>query len=159
MPSGSCCDADWIDWRAERLNQFARRLYAEVKRAKPEVIVSAAPSIYPWSKTNYLQDWPTWVNEGYVDQVCPQVYRDNIASYRRELIKLAEQVDPEQRHKLVPGMLVRTADGYRTSDEMVRKMIAANREQGYAGEVIFYHEALRHHAEVLRECYQQGPQR
>ena len=37
-----------------------------------------APSIYPWSEEEYLQDWPTWMQKGYVDLVCPQVYRYNI---------------------------------------------------------------------------------
>ncbi|MEM8681345.1 MAG: family 10 glycosylhydrolase, partial [Planctomycetota bacterium] len=34
-------DPAWIDWRAQRLNDFARRLHETVKRVKPDAIVSA----------------------------------------------------------------------------------------------------------------------
>ena len=31
-----------------------------------------APSVWPWSRDNYLQDWPAWLDSNYVDIVHPQ---------------------------------------------------------------------------------------
>ncbi len=51
-------DAAWLRWRADKLNAFARRVYNEVKKINPDLLVSWAPSVYPWSYEEYLQDWP-----------------------------------------------------------------------------------------------------
>jgi uncharacterized lipoprotein YddW (UPF0748 family) len=68
-------DSAWIAWRVEKLNQFMRRLYLEVKQLRSTIFLSVAPSPYPWSVTEYLQDWPTWVKYNWVDAVIPQCYR------------------------------------------------------------------------------------
>jgi uncharacterized lipoprotein YddW (UPF0748 family) len=39
-------------------------------------------------KEQYLQDWPTWVNNDWVDEVCPQIYRYDIEKYQNELSKI-----------------------------------------------------------------------
>ncbi|MFW5725396.1 MAG: glycoside hydrolase family 10 protein, partial [Bacteroidota bacterium] len=78
-------DFNWIQWRAEILNDFMKRIHTEVKAADPDCIISMSPSIFPWAKEEYLQDWPTWVNSGYVDMIVPQVYRRDIEAYSRTL--------------------------------------------------------------------------
>jgi len=153
-PPANHLDAAWIDWRANLLNEFAGRMYRELKEMDSELIISAAPSVYPWSKENYLQDWPTWVAKGWVDEVCPQVYRDNIDSYRAELVKIVEQqVAPELLPLVVPGILVQTADGYDSAANLIGKMVEENRRMGFQGEVFFYDAALNTHREFFEEEY------
>ena len=96
---------DWVEWRAKRMTLFLKRLYTDVKSIDSTCIVSMAPSIYPWSKENYLQDWPTWLRQGYVDVVCPQVYRYDIEAYSRALREIVEwQVAPVRSEaKLLSG--------------------------------------------------------
>lgn len=148
-------DQPWIKWRSNRLNQFAARMHRELKAAKPDLIVAAAPSIYPWSEQEYLQDWPTWLAEGLVDVVSPQVYRDSFEPYQRELTKIAtDQVHPDQRARVFPGILLGTADGFRASDGMLEHMIAENRRQGFQGEVLFYDGAVAENAGTLKRFYQ-----
>lgn len=68
-------------WRASKLTSFAQELIAEVKAIRPDVMVSSAPSVYPFSYDNYCVDWPTWRSAGMFDEFIPQVYRNTAASF------------------------------------------------------------------------------
>lgn len=155
-PPNDHLDEAWVDWRAELLNQFMQRMHRELKAAAPEKIVSVAPSIYPWSKRNYLQDWPTWLKNGWVDEVCPQVYRDNLESYRGELKKIADMqvTTPADLQRVYPGILIQTASHHFNGPENVRAMVQANRDAGMQGEVFFYDAALRKYPELFVELYE-----
>lgn len=148
-------DAQWTDWRTHQLNKFAERMHHEVKAIRPKLVVATAPSIFPWSRAEYLQDWPTWVENGWVDVVSPQVYRDTIEAYRGELEKIVKkQVAPEHLHRVFPGVLVQTADGYRTTGKMIERTIEENRRVGLDGEIVFYDAALKPHQDVFKRLYQ-----
>lgn len=145
-------DFNWIQWRAEKLNEFMKRLYTEVKLADPDCIVSMSPSIFPWSKEEYLQDWPTWINFGYVDMIVPQVYRKDSLSYARTLAANIEYVLPEKRHLFVPGVLIRV-DGVQPSAELLEFKIEQNRRHGFEGEVYFFYEGLYRYQELFKRIY------
>ena len=148
-------DADWVDWRAGLLNDFMERMYRELKETSPDTIVSSAPSIYPWSKDEYLQDWPTWLEKGWVDEVCPQVYREQVESYRTELRNIVEsQVAEKNLRAVFPGILVQTADRKFNEAKNIRAMVRANREAGFSGEVYFYDAALNENPELYRSLYE-----
>ncbi len=145
-------DFNWVQWRAEILNDFMKRIYREVKAADPNCIVSMSPSVFPWAKEEYLQDWPTWVNFGYVDMVVPQVYRYDPAAYTRTLEATVNYVIPEKRYMLYPGTLIRVGD-YQPSREFFTFMIEENRRLGMHGEVHFYYEGLERYGDLLKEFY------
>jgi uncharacterized lipoprotein YddW (UPF0748 family) len=109
----------------------------------PACIVSWAPSIYPWSLEQYLQDWPTWLKEGYADLVIPQVYRYQFDSYAASLKAVAKQVPDSLKHKIYPGILTSLGDGYRVDSLFFQNMISLNRSEGYNGEVLFYYETIK----------------
>jgi uncharacterized lipoprotein YddW (UPF0748 family) len=109
----------------------------------PACIVSWAPSIYPWSLEQYLQDWPTWLKEGYADLVIPQVYRYQFDSYAASLKAVEKQVPDSLKHKIYPGILTSLGDGYRVDSLFFQKMISLNRTEGYNGEVLFYYETIK----------------
>ncbi len=52
-PPDDPTDAEWTQWRADRLSRFAERTYRELKAPDPQLCVSWSPSVYPWSKQNY----------------------------------------------------------------------------------------------------------
>lgn len=133
----------WLQWKADQLSAYGKSLYEAVKKARPGCIVSWAPSIYPWSKEQYLQDWPAWLNGGYADYVMPQLYRYDIAAYEKILKELSGQLSPEQKKKVFPGILTSLGDGYLVKPEMLKQMIALNRQYGFDGECLFYFESLR----------------
>jgi uncharacterized lipoprotein YddW (UPF0748 family) len=133
----------WLQWRANKLNDFAKKLYASVKKANPSCMVTWAPSIYPWCLEQYLQDWPTWLKEGYADLVIPQVYRYQFDNYAATLKAVAKQVPPSFKNKIYPGILTSLGDGYRVDSVFFEKMISLNRLEGYNGEVLFYYETIK----------------
>ena len=140
-PPADYKDQAWVKWRANRLNKFMKRIYTDVKSAKPGVIVSSSPSPYPWSLAEYLQDWPTWVDSSWVDAVIPQCYRYDIVAYESVL---SEQVGYYRNKKIpfYPGVLVKIGTKLATP-EFMTEMVSANRKQSAKGEVFFFYEGLK----------------
>jgi uncharacterized lipoprotein YddW (UPF0748 family) len=143
LPPTNSKDSAWLQWRADKLSVYIKELYKSVKAAKPKCIVSWAPSIYPWSKEQYLQDWPAWLRGGYADYILPQLYRYNFEAYKKIIDELNTQVSPLQKNRIFPGILTSLGDGYLIKKELLQQMIMYNRKNGYNGECTFYFETLR----------------
>ena len=152
-PPPDYSDAAWVEWRAKRLNAYGKKLYRDIKAIKPRVLVAHAPSIYPWSKEHYLQDWPTWLAEGYTDVVMPQVYRYNYDAYTKTLDAMVEQVGPKNLDRVFPGMLTSLADGFLVREGLLDSCVRYNRSKGIKGEAFFYFEGLRRSPEFYRTKY------
>jgi uncharacterized lipoprotein YddW (UPF0748 family) len=146
-------DTAWVNWRCKLLNAYGRQLYGAVKSIKPQVLVVHAPSLWPWSKEKYLQDWPTWLAEGSTDLVMPQLYRYKLADYQRIVDETLQQVGIENRSKIFPGILTALADGFLISDELLEQCIAYNRSIGILGESFFYFESLRRSPRFYHQRY------
>ncbi len=142
LPPTNSKDSAWVKWRADKLSGYIKQLYKSVKKVKPTCIISWAPSIYPWSKEQYLQDWPAWLKGGYADYILPQLYRYNIPAYEKILKELQSQLTDKERKKVFPGILTSLGDGYRIKDDMLKETINLNRKYGFEGECLFYFETL-----------------
>ncbi|MCT4647875.1 MAG: family 10 glycosylhydrolase [Carboxylicivirga sp.] len=151
-PSDNYKDFEWVNWRSEKLNEYLKSLYNEVKAIKPQCIVSMAPSVYPWSKEEYLQDWPTWINHGYVDMLCPQIYRKDSARYEQTLKATLDYILPEKRHLFFPGVLIQV-NNQQPSKEFFNYMIECNRKADVDGEVYFFYEGLHTFENELKAIY------
>jgi len=146
-------DSAWVQWRADLLSDFMQRLVSELRAQDPNLTLSFAPSIYPWSKYEYLQDWPVWVQEGWVDEIIPQVYRYDIQAYHKALTAIVEeQLTPEQQELLFPGVLLNVGD-YVASDSLLQSIIDTHRSFGLEGEVFFFYEGIRKRPEFFRQLY------
>lgn len=143
---------DWIDWRAQKLDLFAKKVYQTVKAIDPEVLVTMAPSIYPWSKEEYLQNWTAWLEQGWVDVIIPQVYRYDIEAYESTLSMNLEFISEENKTKFVPGVLLKVGD-YVPSETFLRNMIQTNRRYGLKSEVFFFYEGLKEHETFFNNTY------
>ncbi len=143
MPPKEVHDTGWIQWKADKLSLFGKELYQAVKKARPSCLVTWAPSIYPWSKEQYLQDWPAWLKGGYADYMIPQLYRYDLNAYEKILKELVKTIPADQRYKVFPGILSSLGDGYRASQKLFQDMVALNRSYGFNGEVCFYYETIR----------------
>lgn len=152
-------DWQWLRWRADRVTDFLARLYQEVKRINPDLVVSLSPSPYKWGLIEYLQDMKTWVDRKVVDWVHPQLYRRDFNSYRRLVDQLvAQQFTSQQLAGVFPGiLLVNRGTAYRISPDHLFQVIAYNRSVGIQGEVFFFYEGLRDNndelAKVLRKSF------
>ncbi len=140
-PPSNYQDAGWIQWRAKKLNAFLKRLRAEVKAIKPNIDFTMAPSVYPFSLTEYLQDWPTWVDSSWVDKLMPQVYRYDINAYTSTLNAMKAQVKPSFLPNVYPGVLLKSGT-YLPDNTYLTQMIQANRNAGFKGDVFFFYEGV-----------------
>jgi len=152
---------DWKQWRADKLSDFGRRVYDAVKAVDSSLVVSWAPSPYPFGYDEYLQDWPAWINRGFTDLIHPQVYRREVSEYRRFLTKQQSEEagwDAENVLGFYPGVLMKVGD-YRMTPEALKEVIRTNRRRGMDGEVFFFYEGLRENddalADVLKSCYRE----
>jgi hypothetical protein len=108
-----------------------------------------SPSIFPFSYSQYLQDWPRWMDSSCVDLLHPQAYRYDINSYRNLIIELVGSgtgssgyVKPADRSKLSPGILIKSGNQFNRST-YIRQAVEFNRSRGVNGEVFFFYEGLR----------------
>ncbi len=146
-------DPEWVQWRANILNKFAERIYFEVKSYNPDLIVSMAPSIYPWSKEEYLQDWLEWVRNGNVDLICPQLYRYKFEDYEKLLYEIVNfQIENKDLKKFYPGILLKVGDYYAPT-ELLEQKINLNRNFGINGEVFFFYEGLKKQIDLFKKIY------
>jgi uncharacterized lipoprotein YddW (UPF0748 family) len=154
MPPTNHKDSAWVQWRADRLGEFQARVYRETKRRKPQMEVTLAPPVFPWSRDAWLMDWPAWMQAGIVDRVFPQIYRKDVASYEAELHKITRtQLPPALHHKVHPGLLIRLSDGYVASMELVAAQVSANRRAGVGGEVYFFNEGVMRNLDAFKALY------
>lgn len=135
-------EKSFVQWKADQLSNYAAKIYQSVKKAKPTCIVSWAPSIYPWSLEEYLQDWPKWLMGNHADLIIPQLYRYNFEAYSTIIKQLRSQIPDTLLHKIVPGILTSLGDGYQADLQLMQKMVQLNRSLGFNGEVFFYFETL-----------------
>ena len=141
-PPSDTKDAEWVKWRADKLNLFMKRIYTEVKAAKPNMKISMSPSPYPFGYTEYLQDWPTWLKNGWVDMVVPQCYRYDEPAYKATLIQQLGYVPADKKDLFFPGVLLAVGKSYTASSTLLSQMITTNRAQGVTGEVYFYNDGV-----------------
>ena len=76
---------DWVKWRADKLSSFVKTLNADLKARRRNIIFSVAPNPYDFAYKGQLQDWLTWVRQGWVDELIVQIYRNNLGDFRQQL--------------------------------------------------------------------------
>ena len=144
----NCKNKQWIQWRADILTEFLANLYQQVKTAKPNLIFSLSPAVYPFCLDNLLQDSKTWLEKGLVDLIHPQIYRSSFFSYRQEVQKIVRMVNPNLLKKFAPGIAL-TANGKDLSTKDIIKYIQLNRDCNFSGQVFFHYEGLRKNSDTI----------
>ncbi|MFM2060736.1 MAG: hypothetical protein RLZZ507_406 [Cyanobacteriota bacterium] len=150
-------DKHWLQWRANILTDVLALLYQEVKGVNPDLLVSMSPNIYDWGFREYLQDYPTWLKQGFVDIIHPQIYRRDFLSYKCIIKRLVnEQFTDAMLPKLAPGILIKLGK-YRIKPDYLLQVIEYHRQQGINGEVCFFYEGLRENNHQLAKVLRNGP--
>lgn len=76
----------WARFRRARLSGLVMRLRTAVHAARSGVVVSAA--VAPDAEEAFvrrLQDWRAWLENGFVDVVCPMAYTEDPATFTRQI--------------------------------------------------------------------------
>ncbi|MEB3826606.1 family 10 glycosylhydrolase [Phormidium sp. CCY1219] len=139
-PPKDYLNAEWMRWRANKLSEFMARVYREVKRIKPECVVSLSPNPQGFAYRHYLQDWQRWVDEGWVDELILQVYRDKLSDFTAELDRRSLQM-ARRRIPVGIGILSGTLTNPVTMEE-IQQQVQVVRDRGFDGFSFFYWETL-----------------
>jgi len=150
-PPSNFRDAEWMRWRANKMNDWYKRVRDSVKIRDKNLFVDSSPNAYPWCYDEYLADSKTWLDSAIVDNLLPQFYRKDFSEYYYELNKALSYVPFSKRSKFFSAMLLNVGDYVSTTDLML-KSIKANRDNGVQGEVLFFYEGLRKNSNELGEA-------
>ncbi len=157
------------DWRRDNVNKLVKKLYDEIKAAKPNVQFGISPagiwanksSISTGSDTNgnqtyfsHFADTRKWVKEGWLDYICPQIYWEvghSLADYKT-LANWWADTAKGSSVKLYIGMADyqagATSGAWKGIDEIKRQLsINASRTE-IKGEAHFRYKFIRDNKEL-----------
>lgn len=133
-------DPEWMRWRADKLTAFTGQVFQAVKTAKPDCILSLSPNSQSFSYQHYLQDWQTWIERGWVEELVLQVYRTDRDSFQRELHQPAVQF---ARQQIPVAIGIHTGSmGQPTPFQQIQDQVEQVRSNGFSGISFFYWESL-----------------
>lgn len=139
----------WVKFRADILTQFLENLFKQIKRTKPNVIVSLAPAVFPFCLNNLMQDSYSWVDKNIIDFIHPQIYRESFSKYKSEVNKIKNAFPTtEKLAKFAPGIALK-ANGIDLTKSDILNCIKLNRESGFQGQVFFFYEGLQSDNDVI----------
>ncbi|MFZ4640339.1 MAG: glycoside hydrolase family 10 protein [Nodosilinea sp.] len=159
-------DREWVAWRAAKISDFLALVYSLVKSRRPQALVSISPNPYPFAYDHYLQDWPTWVKRGLVDELVIQLYRSDQNRFIWEVDKPSIQ-SALAKIPTSAGLL----SGLRADPVSIKHLeeqIEALRDRRLAGMSFFFYESLwlsppqetrEQRINTLREAFSQAATR
>ena len=140
LPPNNPLESEWMEWRANKISQFMARIHKKVKSIKPDCLISVSPNSQSFSYNNYLQDWLTWVNRGWVDELVLQAYRNDMGGFQIELIKPAVQ---KALQKIPVSIGITTGTGnHPVAMKQIQQQVKEVRDRGFNGVSFFYWETL-----------------
>ena len=65
----------WFSWRQNNISKAVKYFVNNLKELEPDLIISAdVVGEIQSARNTYMQDWLTWVQNGYIDLLCPMIY-------------------------------------------------------------------------------------
>jgi uncharacterized lipoprotein YddW (UPF0748 family) len=139
-PPSNPFDSEWMRWRADKITAFMSKIYRSIKEIDPNAKLSLSPNGQAFAYKYYLQDWETWVKNGWVDELVVQVYRHHKNSFMAELaqpaVKLAQTKIP-----VAIGISAGTLR-HPVRISQVKEQIDIVRDRSFSGISFFYWESL-----------------
>ncbi len=126
---------EWRLFRQSRLTALVTRLRSTVKAIRPSAAVSAA--VVPdaeVARRDKLQDWRTWLENGFLDAICPMAYTAEPSEFAAQIAGV---------RALAAGRPVWAGIGaYRLSPRETIDNIATARRLGVDGVILFSYDSL-----------------
>jgi uncharacterized lipoprotein YddW (UPF0748 family) len=126
---------EWRLFRQSRLTALVTRLRTTAKSIRPGVVVSAAvvPDVEA-ALRDKLQDWRTWIENGFIDALCPMAYTQEPAVFAAQIADV---------RSLAAGRPVWAGIGaYRLSASETINNISTARRLGADGIILFSYDSL-----------------
>ena len=130
----------WVEWRSQKITEYMAKLSQQIKAVKPQILVSISPNPQRFSKNCFLMDWQSWQQQGLIDQLVLQVYRNQLSDFQRELQK-PEVRTAKQQIPVIIGIL----SGLKNSPlpmTQIQEQINFVRDEKFAGVSFFFYESL-----------------
>ncbi|MFM9046614.1 MAG: glycoside hydrolase family 10 protein, partial [Cyanobium sp.] len=134
-------DPSWSRFRIEGLSGWVRGMGERIHRVRPDLLWCLSPCPLPTGLTQLMQDSPSWLNNGSVDLLLPQLYRNSVGAFQQVLEGNLRPLGREQRQRVVAGLTLR-ANGQDLDADTVSQMVQIAREEGLGGVSIFHHTPL-----------------
>ncbi len=129
----------WLRWRADQITAFTQRLVQAVKAKKPKAIFALSPNNYDFAYNAHLQDWRTWEQNGWLDELIVQVYRDNLTSFTEELTR--PEIQAARARTLTGVGILSGLRGRPVAMQQIQTQVQVARQQG-VGVAFFFYETL-----------------
>lgn len=153
-PPANPQDPEWMRWRANKITDLLSRVFRVVKTYRPHAILSVSPNPARFAYSHYLQDWPRWEQDGYVEELIVQVYRDRLSDFDAVL---REPTLVRAKNHIPTGIGILT--GLKNAPvpiNLIREKVQTVRDRGYAGVSFFFYDTLWNAAGEAPEVRQQG---
>ncbi len=143
QPPADARDPAWMRWRADKLNALAQDLVARIRAAKPGLMLSLSPAVFPWSYEHYLLEWPQWARwpaAARWDEFVPQVYRSSYGAFESTLLQQVAALREAGAYRpgdLVAGIRI-VGEGADSSWAQLRDSITLARREGQGGHVLWF---------------------
>lgn len=125
----------FADFQREQITGLVQRIYREVKKKRPEVLVSAA--VFANDENAYtrrFQDWRSWLKMGILDVACPMAYTTDTEVFRKQ-VEVASTTAHGAGKKVWAGI-----GAYRIPAESAVEKINVARSLGADGIILFSYD-------------------
>lgn len=135
VQAGGAREAEFRQFRIRVISAVVERIHDEIRPAHPDLKLSAAVwGGYPDILSSIAQDWPTWLQRGWLDYVVPMNYFNDAAQFRH-LTQTQLQL-PGTQGRIIPGIGVTSSESQLPPDQAILQINHA-RELGAPGWVLF----------------------
>jgi uncharacterized lipoprotein YddW (UPF0748 family) len=144
----------WDTWRANQIQDLVAQLHQEIKKQKPNIIISAAVGDLETDKIVVLRDTGGWLKSGLIDTVCPMDYTESVSELESVIAKSKQDAGIKWQ-QVYPGLSLYTkgAQGAVPRDaHNVAAQIQAVKSVGYTGIMFFSSNQLNDQlVQILRD--------
>ncbi len=127
--------AKFADFQRAQVTTLVERIYHAVKKARPEVTVSAA--VFANDENAYtrrFQDWRRWLQMGILDVACPMAYSTDTAVFQKQ-IEVAATTAHNARRQVWAGI-----GAYRIPSDSAVEKINVARSLNAEGFILFSYD-------------------
>ena len=126
---------EYNTWRCKQITTLVAAVHRMGKQLRPELMISAAVfGSYPACRGSVAQDWPKWVEAGYLDFVCPMDYPPSDTFFTSLIENQKKLVGG--RIPIYPGIGATASNSTLSADRVVGQIHHARR-LGTSGFTIF----------------------
>ena len=140
LPPADAKDAEWTRWRADKISDFMPRVFQVVKQRRPNAIISVSPNPQAFAYEYYLQDWESWVERGYVEELIIQLYRSDLGRFVWEMNR--DPAEMARRHIPTGIGILSGLRGRPVGTDWIAEQVRAVRDRNFAGVSFFFYETL-----------------